>query len=731
MAVDTTVQQTQDLRLCLAALERRVAGLPAEHQALLAEPLANVRAAAAAPQGSARAVAVGMRPARDRLADDTMALLDTLLSHAPVGLAFLDRDLRYVRVNDFFATIDGIAPAAHLGRTPRELCSGLAHAEEPLMRRVLETGKPILNLERSDGIAAAGQRNFLTNYYPVRAKDGSVRGVGVAIADITRHKQVEEALLASKERFRHLVEANIVGIIMANTELIIDANDAFLNLVGYTREDLIAGKLRWRKMTPPEYRDLDDRALEELHATGKCKPFEKEYIRADGSRVPILIGAALLDPDPLTWVCFVLDLTERKRVEEEHARRMAQFRALADASLLINSALSLDAVLRAITEQARAIIGAHLAVTSLAVDENWAQGVSVFSLSDKYAAWRGYKVHPDGSGIYAMVCRTNRPMRLTQEEMTAHPAWRNFGAAAGWHPPLRGWLAAPLIGRDGRNMGVVQLSDKQDGEFTEADETILVQLAHLASVAIENARLYDEAQQAIRVRDDFLSIASHELKTPLTSLLGNAQLLQRRTRHEGVLEERDRRSVAVIAEQALRLNQMIAALLDISRLQAGQLSITRAPVELCTLLCRLAEEVQPALDQHMLHLTCTGEPLVVIGDELRLEQVIQNLLQNAVKYSPQGGSIAVRVERHDRRASVAVSDQGIGIPSAALPQLFQRFYRAANAEARYISGMGVGLYVVKEIVTLHGGTVEVSSVEGVGSTFTIWLPLAASPISDS
>ena len=128
------------------------------------------------------------------------------------------------------------------------------------------------------------------------------------------------------------------------------------------------------------------------------------------------------------------------------------------------------------------------------------------------------------------------------------------------------------------------------------------------------------------------------------------------------------------------------------------------------------------LDQHRIELQGNDEPLLISGDDLRLEQVLQNLIQNAVKYSPMGGTITVQVEAREDWVCVAVHDRGIGIPEESLPRLFQRFYRAKNADAQHISGMGVGLYVVKEIVLLHSGEVEVSSTEGEGSTFTICLP---------
>jgi signal transduction histidine kinase len=170
---------------------------------------------------------------------------------------------------------------------------------------------------------------------------------------------------------------------------------------------------------------------------------------------------------------------------------------------------------------------------------------------------------------------------------------------------------------------------------------------------------------------------------------------------------------------------MVLSLLDLSRIETGQLSIERAPVDLNTLIARVVEEVQPTLDRHPVELHLPAQTLTVTGDALRLEQVVQNLVQNAAKYSPAGGPITVELAAEDGSARLAVTDRGIGIPAAAIPQLFQRFYRAPNVETHQIAGMGVGLFVVREIVGLHGGAVDVQSTEGAGSTFTVRLPLLA------
>jgi signal transduction histidine kinase len=303
-------------------------------------------------------------------------------------------------------------------------------------------------------------------------------------------------------------------------------------------------------------------------------------------------------------------------------------------------------------------------------------------------------------------------------------------------------MTVPLIAR-GRTFGVISLVRAGAKRHYDADDLLLAdELVRRAALALDNARLYREAQAAVQLRDQFLSVASHELKNPLTALLGNAQLLQRRASREGQLNDRNQRAIGVIVEQSGRLNKMIAALLDISRIEHGQLSIERNPVDIVALVRRVVEEVQPTLDRHAVIYEPPNEALIVVGDELRLEQVLQNLIGNAIKYSPQGGSIVVRVARRAARADpdesnsaesggeqicIAVADRGIGIPAEALPRLFSRFYRAPNVDVEHISGMGIGLFVVNQIVALHGGRVEVDSTIGVGSTFTVCLPFVEQP----
>jgi GAF domain-containing protein len=200
------------------------------------------------------------------------------------------------------------------------------------------------------------------------------------------------------------------------------------------------------------------------------------------------------------------------------AATLPQLQALVAASLAVNSESTVEGVFETVNERAREIIGVHQAVTSTIPGiPDLSQVVVALSLSDRYAAYRTYKERPNGTGIYSLICRDNRPMRMTQQELESHPAWRGFGTEVGKHPPMRGWLAAPLVGRDGRNMGLIQLSDKYEGEFTEEDEAVLMLLAQMASLAMENARLLETVGRV-----------AHSFNNLLTVITGFSELLLQR-----------------------------------------------------------------------------------------------------------------------------------------------------------------------------------------------------------
>jgi signal transduction histidine kinase len=232
-----------------------------------------------------------------------------------------------------------------------------------------------------------------------------------------------------------------------------------------------------------------------------------------------------------------------------------------------------------------------------------------------------------------------------------------------------------------------------------------------------------DAEAALRARDDLLTVAAHEFKTPLTAVIGYTQTLQVRGAREGHLTRRDQDTLHVISAQAKRLQRLIDSVLDLARLHSGQTQIAKQVFDLAALARQAVADARLMAARHVLEFHDPDAPVAIVGDSVRLEQVLQNLLDNAVKYSPADGVITVCVEQRNAKAVLTISDQGIGIPEAARAQLFERFYRASNLDPRRMPGTGIGLSIVSEIVALHGGVVEVDSAEGQGSTFTVRLPL--------
>lgn len=267
-------------------------------------------------------------------------------------------------------------------------------------------------------------------------------------------------------------------------------------------------------------------------------------------------------------------------------------------------------------------------------------------------------------------------------------------------------------GQATRMLGISR--DVTERKRAEAERALLLDREQAARKQVE---------AALDIREQFLSVASHELRTPLTALLGYSSLLQKRVRQQQPIDRREIRAIDAIAHQTHRLHALVVALLDLSRLEQGHLRLDFQPLDLVPLAQRVVNEVQALLPvHHHLQMAQSHPSVMVRGDEMRLEQVLENLLHNAIKYSPDGGLIEVRVEQDAAEIRLLVSDEGIGIPQDAQAQVFERFFRAANVGRQQISGLGVGLYVVDEIVRRHGGRVDVQSREDHGATFIVRLP---------
>jgi signal transduction histidine kinase len=295
-------------------------------------------------------------------------------------------------------------------------------------------------------------------------------------------------------------------------------------------------------------------------------------------------------------------------------------------------------------------------------------------------------------------------------------------------------MLVPMHSR-GQAVGLFTFASCDAGRrYGPEDLEMVEELSRRVVAAVDNARLYQEAQNAVRLRDEFLGIASHELKTPLTPLTLKLQALQRQAMESMVsgtplVASRINDSLDVALRQVRKLTDLVDNLLDVARISAGRLRLELEEVDLSSVAAELLSRFAPSAEKLGCELELHApEPVFGRWDRLRVEQVVTNLLSNALKYGA-GRPVVVRVEEDGERARLTVKDHGIGIAEEDLGRIFERFERAVSD--RHYGGLGLGLYITRQIVEAFGGTVRVSSSPGEGSTFTLELPRGQVPIVPS
>jgi signal transduction histidine kinase len=423
----------------------------------------------------------------------------------------------------------------------------------------------------------------------------------------------------------------------------------------------------------------------------------------------------------------VFSAEQRARAEAEAAAtRLARLQSVTDAAL---AHLSMDELLRELLERIVRMLGADTAAIFL-VDVR--RGLLVLRAGAGLEAGRRRDPLPLRSAGSGLVASEGRPLRL--DDLAGVQLATDYLQAVG----MRALLAVPLR-VEGRVLGVLRVAAARPRAFDDGDVTLLQRVGDRAALAIEQARLWEaeraaraSAEDANRMKDEFLATLSHELRTPLTAILGWAEVLRR---GGSASPAQTSRAIEAIHRNARVQVQLVDDLLDVSRIITGKLGLELRPVTLEPVIEGALEAVAPAATAKGVRLEpfAAGHVTVLLGDPDRLQQVLWNLLSNAVKFTPPGGRVRVSVEPVATSVRVRVEDTGKGIGADFLPHVFERFRQASGGTTRPHGGLGLGLAIVRHLVELHGGTVAVESEgEGKGAAFIVELPLhrvAAAPAS--
>jgi PAS domain S-box-containing protein len=609
-----------------------------------------------------------------------------------------------------------------VGRSIRMIIPEDRQAEEDFVLGRIRSGGMVSHFEtvrqRKDGRRVP----ISLTVSPLYDDDGVVIGASKIARDISDRKHAD--LVA--RRLAAVVESSDDAIVSKSLDGTVTSwNRAAERMFGYAAEEAIGRSIRM--IIPEDLQPEEDMVLARIRAKRGVDHYETRRRRKDGSEIVVSLTVSPILDDTGTVIGaskIARDITERVRLQELAAEQAHTARTLSDVGTVVASSLDQATVVQKVTDAATELTGAEFGAFFYNVhDPRTGEAYMLYTLAGAPKEAFAQFPHPRATEIFAPTFHGVGTVRLA--DVTADTRYGQnppfFGMPEG-HLPVRSYLAVPVKSPRGDVLGGLFFGHSKVGVFTQRHEQVANGVAGWASLALENARLYGEARDADRLKDEFLALLSHELRTPLNAIVGYSRLL----RGNVLTGERAVQGMETLDRNAAALTQIVDDVLDVSRIISGKIRLDVQPVELPLVVHNAVATVRPAADAKHVRIQTIVDPRVgpVSGDPDRLQQVAWNLLSNAVKFTPKHGRVQVRLERVDSHIEFVVSDTGIGIRRDFLPHVFERFRQADAGTTRKTGGLGLGLSIVRHIVEMHGGSVNATSDgEGQGSTFRVRLPL--------
>jgi PAS domain S-box-containing protein len=724
-------QRTQSIPVVLlsarAGEESRIEGLKAGADEYLVKPF------------SARELlaCVGSQLRLARLRQESERILryqrdqhQTLLNQAPLGVYLVDADFRIIEANPVALPVFAEIPGGFVGQdfdevTHRLWPKELADEMVAIFRRTLDTGEPYV---ASEGGGFRIDREAF-EYYEWRVDritlpDGRF-GLVCYFRDISEQKRAA----AAKAHLAALVDSADDAIIAKSLDGVIQScNPAAERLFGYSSQELIGRNVRI--LVPPDRQSEEDEILARLGRGERVEHFETVRVTKDGRRLDVALTISPVRDDSGRIIGaskIGRDITAIRQAEAERVRLIEENAAVTETlnnvGTIVASDLDRDKVVQAVTDTATQLTTAEFGAFFYNVIDERGENYTLYTLSGvSHDAFSKFPM-PRNTEVFEPTFKGTGVVRsadITKDPRYGHnPPYHGMPPG---HLPVRSYLAVPVKGRGAEVIGGLFFGHSTVGRFDPHHERIAVGIAAWASVALENARLYTSVQDASRVKDEFLASLSHELRTPLNAILGYSRMLR-----TGIIApDRREKAIDTIERNATSLTQIVEDVLDISRIVSGKIRLNVQPVDFPTIVRTAVDAIAPAADAKGVRVEIVLDPAAapVSGDPERLRQVLWNLLSNAVKFTNRGGRVQVRLERVNSHLELIVSDTGIGIPPEFLPHVFERFRQADAGFTRERGGLGLGLSIARQLIEMHGGTIDASSAGvGQGATFRVKMPL--------
>ena len=603
-------------------------------------------------------------------------------------------------------------------------------AEEWPLARSIRNGEVIteeeINFRRGDGSFGT----MRVSSTPIYNYEGEIVAGVMTFYDITDRKRAKQALQESEEKFRTLVNS------MQDIVFTLDCEQRHTGVFGTwweitgVKPDYFLGKTA-REILGDEAAVIHEEANKKALA-GETVVYEWSFDSSLGIQHCQTSVSPLSDNNGnvIGVVGVGRDITKLHKAEEAQ-------RFLAEASKELTTTLDYETTLQSVAHLAIPYLGDYCIIFALE-DRGQIRRVAVAHTDPTKESLllelQKYSVNPNSQTPVAEVLRSGKSLLVREVSPSIleaiHYEVEDDRIFRELDP--KSFVLVPLIAR-GRTLGAISFTFSESGRrHEESDLNLANDLAYRAALACDNARLYRKAQEANRIKDEFLAIVSHELRTPLNSILGWATMLRTRKFDETTTA----RALETIERNARSQSQLIEDLLDVSRMLRGKLSLNFHPVDLVSVIEAATEAVRPTAQTNNieLELILPDSSCLVYGDFNRLQQILWNLLSNAIKFTPSEGQVKVSLSQVmgegkeelaiPKYAQIQVSDTGKGISSDFLPYVFDRFRQADSTTTRSHGGLGLGLAIVRHLVELHKGTVSAASDgEEKGATFTVYLPL--------
>jgi PAS domain S-box-containing protein len=551
---------------------------------------------------------------------------------------------------------------------------------------------------------------------PVFDDDGKLTGAVNTLIDVTRLTDVQE----KQARLAAIVDTSDDTIVSKTLQGIITSwNKSAEKMFGYTESEAIGKHISL--IIPIDRLKEEEHIISEISRGNTVDHFQTMRVAKDGHLVPISLSVSPIkdiNGNVIGASKIARDISEQKAAYEATQRYTERLEVINLMVESVSEELDLNKILQKVTDSTTQLTGAKFgAFFYNTVNEN-GESYMLFTLSgaprsafEKFGMPRNTAVfHPTFSG--------HGVVRV--DDISKDPRYGKsapyFGMPEG-HLPVVSYLAVPVYSRSGDVLGGLFFGHPEPGKFTKEHENIVVSIAAQAAIGIDNAKLYEEVKALNDKKDEFIGLASHELKTPLTSISGYLQIISRLKS-----DAESQKFIDKTIHQVKKLTSLVSDLLDVSKIEAGKLQLGIEQFDIKPVVDGAIELIKHSNNNYNILLQTSIDSLTVNGDPHRLEQVLINLLTNAIKYSPGSDIVEVFLNTTENTVNIGVKDYGVGIPADKLTQVFSRFYRIEGANPN-ISGLGIGLYLSHEIVTRHKGKIWVESELGKGSTFWLSLPI--------